>query len=311
MEGDLKRITQNLTLPPESRERIRSRLASYHSEQEDKTMKKVRLKARIPLIAAVVVIAMTLALTTAAAVTGILFRNSMIVSSKEDPPAPESGSGMTVYISPNVEGSPTPLEEMIEGSRFDPDDWENEDVLDDGVTRSYFEGGSVEVLSLDPALRSRRVISRDGMEKMEYTAESPVNLLAALTGRVTLDLSWMEEHYNHVPDANHAFVITDGNSGYVSEGFDALYAKEDGVGYVLIGICNSSQAVHSRQSYLLYDNACYYTNAGGLEFLITVFPQAVRAECLTDYAEINLQGAYLTQEEVEDILDNLSLRVEG
>lgn len=309
MERKLKRISQSLTLPPESRARIRSRLASYQPEQEDITMKKVRFKVRIPLIAAV--IAMALAMTAAAAVTDVLFRNSRIVSSKEDLPAPEPGSGVTVTILPNVEGSPTPLEEMAEASRFDPDDWKNGEALDGGVTRNYLEGASVEVLSLDPALRSRRVTRGDGTEQMEYTAENPVNLLGTLTGRVTLDLTWMEEHYDHVPDANHAFVVTDRNGGHVSEGFDALYAKGDGVGYVLIGICNSGQAVDLCQSYLLYDDACYYTSAGGLEFLITVFPQMVRAECLTDHAEIKLLGAYLTQDEVENILDHLSLSIEG
>ena len=37
----------------------------------------------------------------------------------------------------------------------------------------------------------------------------------------------------------------------------------------------------------------------------------VWAECRTSHADVSLNGAYLTQDEVEDILDNLSLHIEG
>ena len=55
MERNFKRISDGLKLPQESRERIRSQLASYQKQSEDIPMKKSTLKSRVPLIAVAVV----------------------------------------------------------------------------------------------------------------------------------------------------------------------------------------------------------------------------------------------------------------
>lgn len=44
MERNFKRISDGLKLPQESRERIRSQLASYQKQSEDIPMKKIDLK---------------------------------------------------------------------------------------------------------------------------------------------------------------------------------------------------------------------------------------------------------------------------
>ena len=60
MERNFKRISDELKLPQESRERIRSQLSSYQKQSEDIPMKKATLKSRMPLIAAAVVMMLSL-----------------------------------------------------------------------------------------------------------------------------------------------------------------------------------------------------------------------------------------------------------
>ena len=54
---------------------------------------KSTLKSRVPLIAVAVVMMMALTLTAAAAVVVHLFRNDIIVSSRDDIPMPSSENG--------------------------------------------------------------------------------------------------------------------------------------------------------------------------------------------------------------------------
>ena len=232
MERNFKRISDGLKLPQESRERIRSQLASYQKQSEDIPMKKSTLKSRVPLIAVAVVMMMALTLTAAAAVVVHLFRNDIIVSSRDDIPMPSSENGAPGAVAIDGPGGnpPATLEETIKSNRFKSDDWVAGERINGGVVSEYHQWDSVEVLSSDPVLRSRRIGREDGAEKMEYTAENPANLLDTLTGRVTFDLEWVNEHYDYVPDANLSFVVSDAKGDYVSENFDALYAKKNGSG---------------------------------------------------------------------------------
>ena len=204
------------------------------------------------------------------------------------------------------------MDEMTESARFKSDDWDVGDSINGGVVSEYSQWDSAEVLSSDPTLRSRCVSREDGAEKMEYTAENPANLLDTMTGRVTFDLGWMHEQYDYVPDANFSFVVSDAKGNYVSEIFDALYAKKDGSGYVDLSIYNIAQANYFGQSYIVdgsFETSYYYTSVDGYEFLITMDNGNVWAECRTSHATVSLYGAYSTTDEVEDILDHLSLTV--
>ena len=274
-------------------------------------MKKSILRSRVPLIAVAVVIVMALTLTAAAAVVH-LFRNDVIVSSADAIPAPSSANGTdgAVAIGGHAGNPPASLEEMTKSMRFKSDDWDLGESINGGVVSEYYQWDSVEVLSRDLTLRSRRIGRSDGAEKMEYTAENPANLLDTLTGRVTFDLEWGNEHYDYVPDANLSFVVSDAKGNYVSEYFNTLYAKKDGSGYVDLTICYIAQADYFGQAYVIdgsYETAYYYTSADGLEFLIETDNGSVWAECRTSHVNVSLHGAYLTTDEVEDILDNLSL----
>lgn len=316
MERSFKRISETLKLPQDSRERIRSQLVSCQTQQEDIPMKKVTLK-RIPLLVAAVIAAMTLTLTAGAAVVQQLFRNDIIVSSKEDIPDPanENAPAAVGIVSP-IGNPPHSLDEMIETDRAKSDDWPaGERLGGSGGALGYNNWDYAEVLSSDPTLRIRRVTrASDSAEKMEYTAENPANLMDTLTGRVTFDLSWMGEHYNYVPDANLAYVVTDKNCEYVSELCQALYTKPDESGYVRVGITNLAQAESYSQSYIIdgsYETAYYYTSSDGYEFLIKMHNGIFWADCNTSHANVSLYGAYLTSGEIEDILDNLSLSIEG
>lgn len=316
MERNFKRISKSLKLPRESRERIRSQLASYQAEQEEIPMKKANFKRRVPLLVAAVVMAAALTLTAGAVTATRLFRNDMIVSSQDDIPAPSNEDGNeTAYavIGPNG-SSPFPLDEMIESDRFKTDDWSVGEMINGGVLLDYFEWDSVEVLSSDPALRSRRVGRADGAEKMEYTAENPANLLDTLTGRIMVDLTWMNDNYKYIPDADMSYVVKDKKGNYVSEYFQALYAKPDDSGYVRISFYNQAPTRNDIQAYFIedsYETAYYYTTPDGYEFLIRMNTGNVWVDCDTNHVNLSLLGAYLTSDEVEDILNNLSLSVEA
>lgn len=314
MDQDLKRIASELRLPQDSRERIRAQLASCQRQQEDVPMKKTLLKTRIPLIAAAVILAMAFTLT-AGAVAVQFFRNDIIVNSQDEIPDPAdhdaAPSGVAV-TEPNG-NPPFPLEQIIESRRFKSDGWLSNETINGGIVTEYFEWDQMEVLSDDPALRSRRVTREDGSEKLEYTAENPVSLVDTLTGRVTFDLSWMGEHYDYVPDTNFSCVVSDKAGQYVGDFFTALYAKKDGSGYIDIDISNLAEADHWAQGYIVdgsYETAYYYPSADGYEFLIRMHNGNVWVDCFTRHATVSIYGAYLTSDEIEDILDNLQLSAE-
>ena len=308
MERNFKRISEELKLPQESRERIRSQIASYRGQQEEIPMKKANLKRRIPLLVAAVIAAMALTLTAGAAVAR-LFRNDVIVSNVDAIPAPsDDGPGLTGITEPTG-NAPAPLDKIAEDSQWKSDDWSVGESLGGGVLLEYSTWDSAEVLSNDPALRSRRVSRADGAEKMEYTAGNPASLLSTLTGRVTVDLTWMHEQYDYVPDTNLSFVVTDKDGNYVSETLEALYAKPDGSGYVQVSLRNAAEADYFAQSYIIdgsYETAYYHTTPSGCEFLIEMDNGNVWAQCRTSHARVSLYGAYLSRAEVESILDNLS-----
>ncbi len=313
MRQHFENISGTLKLPQESRERIRTQLVSYQAQMEVIPVKKANRKVRVSLVAAVVVMSM-LAITAAATVT-YLFRNDIIVSDANDIPISndKNSPGVIGVHTPN-DTPPASLEEMIESDRFKSVDWANGKMIDGGVISEYSRWDFAEVLSDDPALRIRRVGRADGAEKMEYTAENPANLVDTLTGRVVFDLSWISRQYDYVPDANMSFVVTGKDGDYVSEMFSALYSKEDNSGYVRVEVYNVAEADYFAQSYVIdgdYETTYDYTTADGFEFIIRMHNGNVWADCRMSNAKISLYGAYLTSDEIEDILDNLSFETNG
>lgn len=96
----------------------------------------------------------------------------------------------------------------------------------------------------------------------------------------------------------------------MEELLSALYVKPDESGYVILTLKNFAKDDGTSPSYIIsgsYEVAYYYTNSDGYEFLIKMDNGNVWAFCRTDRSDLSLYGAYLTEDEIEDILDNLSL----
>lgn len=277
-------------------------------------MHKSTLKKRVSVLAAAAVLAVALTLTAAAAVTR-LFRNDILVPSSADIPLPagEDDGPSAVAVRGANDAPPVSLEEITESARSKSEDWAAGEQLGGGVLPDYAQWDTAEVLSSDPALRIRRVQRSDGAEKMEYTAEDPANLTDTLTGRAAFDLTYLDMQYLYVPSANLSFVVSDADGSYVSEYFSALYAKSDGSGYVQLQIYSTAQADYFTQSYAAkdsYDSAYYYTTPEGCEFLITAKSGKIWADCAASHTSVGLYGAHLANEEVENILDSLSLSLQ-
>ena len=312
MEQNFERLSQALKLPQESRERIRSQLVSYEKPSEAVPKRKSACRPRVPVIAAAVAVMMILVLTAGAAVVQ-MFRNDVIVPSIDDIPEPTFHIGVPGGYSvrePSGE-PPATLEEKIASSRYITERWDLEESINGGIY-GYSQWDSLEVLSSDPTLRSRRIGRKDGAEKMQYTAENPTNLLDTLTGHFTFDLTWLNEHYDFVPDANLSLSIRDKRGNLVIESFQALYAKKDSTGYVDLNFAYYAQADYLEQGYVQEDNyesVYYYTSTDGYEFLVMMYNGNVWVDCMTAHAKISFNGAYLTTSEVEEILDHLVLTI--
>lgn len=282
MDQDLKRISSELRLPPDSRERIRAQLASCQNQKEEIPMKKAILKTRVLLIAAVV-LAMTLTFAAAAIV------------------APQ-------FLGPLP---PAPLEEAAETFRYMANNWLSKESINGDLAFEYNKWDDFELVDNDPAFRSRRITRADGAVKMQYTAKNPADLADTLT-EVALDLSWLGEHYDHVPDANFSYVVTDPMGDYAGEVFQALYAKPDGSGRVDMEIQHTSNIpIFTLLNTDRLESNHYYTTDNGYEFQITMNNGHTWVEYDTAYTMFYLHGAYLTLDEIEEILDNLHFSIKG
>lgn len=151
--------------------------------------------------------------------------------------------------------------------------------------------------------------AEDAAEKMQYMAEDPATLLPELTGRIQFDLTWLSGHYDALPRDNQAYVIRDADGAFVSEFFWARYGAKDGKGWIAL------EAVYDGThnwgaSYIvdgIYEEAYYYTTQNGYEFLITADSGTVWANCTTDHASVSLYGAYLTTQDMEQIVEYMAV----
>lgn len=312
MDKKLKDLSNELRLSDEARVNIRANIAAYQPESERD--KSVSFVARAPLLAAV--IAVMALMVTAGAAVAMTFQNDIIVSSRDEVFAAlekQGEGGAVAIVSPSGSKTPSTLEEITQNDRLKSDDWEKGVQINGGVTSEYFKWDTVQVLNDDPALRSRLITRSDGAAKMEYTAENPQNLLKMLTGRVAIKLDWIDRHYCYVPDANVAYTITDEKDNFVGEIFRALYAGDDGKSWFRVCLTNTAEEMPSDKTFIVdgsYETAYYYTSADGYEFLIKMNNGLVWVDCNMSRTSVGLFGAYLSREEVEDILDNLSLSLQ-
>ncbi len=308
MEQSFKSAAEALRLPSASRERIRASRAAAPAPSAQEPERRTVRRVRIPRLAAAVVLILTLSITAAAAVSHY-FRNSILVSDENEIP-----SDLPVVVTTGAPLNPAEAltEEKIARYRVKSDDWSIGEEISGGVLSGYVLWDSTEVLSSDPSLRIRRTTRQcDDAVKMEYTAENPAVLPAQLSGRATLSLDWLAERYDYVPDANSAFLVTDGDGSFVSDFFLALYRKPDSDAYFALELTDIREPDYYARSYVVdgeFEDAYYYTTPDGCEYLITLDSGHVSAECTGTYSYFNLTGAFLTKAETEALLDSLHLR---
>ena len=264
----------------------------------------MKTKKHLPRLAVALIAILALSLTAAAAVH--VFRNSILVSDKSGIPEPQGDTPVAVSF-PNGD-APHSLEDVTEALRITADEWKNGEKIGGGGSG----WDSAEVLSSDAALSSRRITRKDGVEKMEYMAEDPNDLVPFLSDRFALDLTWMNENYRLVPETGIAYVVRDPGGAFTGNYFSALYGAADGEGYICLELSYDTAWQNSGQDYIVdgsYEKAYYYTTQSGCEFLITADSGHVWAECRTVHANVDLHGAYLTTAEVEQIVEHLALSI--
>ena len=310
MEQNFKRLADGVHLPEDSRARIRAQITSHAEEQEGFKMQKS--KTRLPRLAVALIVIAALTLTAAAAAVIVRqFRNTILVSDLSEIPAPEGDTPVAVAVSEPISEAPHTLEEILAmDDRISREAWENGEQIG-GTTSSLYGGWEAsECISSDPALSIRRITrEEDAAEKMQYMAEDPAPLLPELTGRIQFDLTWLSEHYDALPRDNQAYVIRDADGAFVSEFFWARYGAKDGKGWIAL------EAVYDGThnwgaSYIvdgIYEEAYYYTTQNGYEFLITADSGMVWADCTTDHASVSLYGAYLTTQDMEQIVEYMAV----
>ncbi len=305
MEQQFKRIADSVRLPERSRTRIRAQIASHEEEQEASIMKTRKHLPRLAVAA--ILIAAVLTLTAAAAAVVHQFRNNILVSDiSEIPEATDEVPMAVAVIEPSADrkADPTLEEELAKEPHITMEEWRNGERI-----------GSVwdecELISDDPALCIRRITREDGAEKMQYMAADPADLLPMLTGKIQFDLTWLAEHYSVIIPDNEACVIRDADGQFVSEFFWAAYGVEGGPGWVSLDI-DYDTTRNLSPAYLvedMLDEAYYYTTSNGYEFLITSLDGSASASCTTAKAYISISGSYLTTDDIEQIVEHLSLRI--
>lgn len=293
-----------------STDRIKKRtMEMLHSEgQQTRPAKRF---SRVGIVAAI--FAASLCVSASAIAVIHRFHNDILISDfSEIPKASNNTSDSTVAISGPNGSAPHSLEDIIKESQITAEEWDNGERIGGGTSFAYATWDTASLISNNPALRTRLVTRTDGAEKTEYMTENdPSILLSELTGKIKFDLTWMGKNYTSVPCANIAYVIRESDGAFVGEYFDALYSASDDKGYMSFDI-SYDVTRHTGQSYIVdgaYEKAYYYTTANGYEFLITANKDSVWAECYTDYANINLYGAYLTTDDVEEIVEQLDLSI--
>ena len=305
MEQSFKHLADAVRLPEGSRARIRTQIASHRKEQEASTVKQP--KKHLPRLAvAAIIIAAALTLTAAAAAVIHQFRNDILISDLSEIPEPTGDTPMAVAVAKPASSRKAPktlAERLADGPRFTMEEWRNGEKIDGW--------DHAELISDDPALCIRRITrDEDGAEKMQYMAEDPADLLPVLTGKIRFDLTWLAEHYSVVIPDDQAYIIRDEDGAFVSEYFSAAYGANDGKGWVSLDMDYDTTRKGLGPSYIVngtFDQAYYYTTQDGYEFLITADSGTVWADCTTDHASVSLYGAYLTTQDMEQIVEYMAV----
>lgn len=221
----------------------------------------------------------------------------------------------SVMIGLSSPNSPTPhsLEEMIEGSRFKSKDWESERTIGGGSLSSD-RWSRMEMIDAEGPLRSRKVYSYKGAVKTEYTAENPRMLQEFITGDFQLNIDALNTMYQYIPDGNMLYTIKDKHQKYRGMMFLTMYASDDGHSYFQLSSHHDLSSFNDQSNtYVLknsYDVLYNYTNPHGVEFVIKIYGDCVWASSITKNSSFDLYGGYMSADEVEKVLDQVTLRTD-
>ena len=300
---DLKKAVESIRLSAEARARISARLA------EAKAPARRRRRLRPGVLIAAAVIAALLA-TGAGAAYIREYYNPEIVDGWEDmrtpPPAysEDEPNGYSAYM--GVEDYTPPTLEIQTGrQRKKFSTWDTDEEIQGSVSGSH-EWTDLEVLAGSGDILVRDVFATDGTSKREYTAADPALLCEMFEGAFSIDFSCFEDNYKSVPYANLYYMESAENGSRNGTEFAALYAVGSDGGWLQFDCTTMYTRSIPGTDYILadtYDDVYTYTNASGLEFVITVNGDSINAGCMAEHISISVRGAYITTADIEAAVD--------
>ena len=168
----------------------------------------------------------------------------------------------------------------------------------------------MDVIQAEGDLKSRIIYADNGAVKREYTAEDPCTLQDMISGDFQFDLAGLTADFETVPFANVLYNVTDKKDRYVGAHFAVLYAKENGYFGMEYSHCveDRNDAHNQFVAEDNHDKAYFYTTPQGVPFLIEAYGDCVWASCTTEHSHISLYGGYLSTDDVEAVLDHITLK---
>ena len=310
-KSGLKQAVSHITMPKDMAQRICGHLRQAASQR----VAVPKWYHSAPAVAAVLAVC---TLTASAAICTYLFHNPTILQDHNALNAvieahKVSGSShqkAIIYQTP-ASRTPIPLEDMITDYTLKSTGWTSEDTKQ-GSFRPQDAWSSMDVTDADAPLRARSIYSKSGAVKEEFTAEDPALLQGQIDGDLRIDFAALDTAFEYVPNANLLYTITDGAGEYAGMYCNSLYAGPAEGSYFTIqytyepGVDNGTvSAPYIPESD--YDKAYPYTNAHGVEFVITAYGDCTWADCATAHSTFSLYGGYLSTQEVETILDAIGM----
>ncbi|MBR5534941.1 MAG: hypothetical protein IKU62_08865 [Ruminiclostridium sp.] len=299
-----EREIESIAMPEDMKARILANC--HHNQREPVPEKKRKAPWKVVLVAAVLVVCAVPVL----AGQGNSLQNPTILPDGQA--VQDACSQLDSYslVSPNS-GTPHSLEKMTESRRMKWDGWASEDTMGGTVVMSMTDWTGMKVLEADGPVKAREVYEKRGGVKTEYAAENPVDLQGLESGAVAWDLTWMNENYACVSGADFFYRIEDRWGNLLGEHCTALYATQDEQAWFsLEWTYDSTYAYDGTNTFVAesdYDLVYEYTTVQGHTFLLQFYGDCVWAECITTHAWVSLYGGYLEPDQVEELLDNLSL----
>ena len=178
------------------------------------------------------------------------------------------------------------------------------------VTASAREGSAAVLLST----RSGSVLVRDvygegGYVKRDYFPEDPA-LVAGEFPFVCVDYGALGRLASPVPESCHGAVIKDRRGRPCESSICCCYEAGAEGGWFRFDFYNLAGREWSGNNYIFegdWDEAYVYTNAEGLEFVITALDNRVDAECTTAHPSLMIPSYFLSTTELEAVLDCIGL----